>query len=150
MGDLDRISQGARASRKQIAVAESLTCGRLSSTIGAGEDASEWFRGGVVAYQTEIKERVLGVGEGVDPCSGACARQLAMGALDLLQADIALSITGVGGPEREGGHEPGTVYVGWTTATGTGARHFHFEGGPSEVIDASIEAALGILVELVG
>jgi len=149
MDDIDRIARGAQASQLQIAVAESLTCGRLASTIGAGDGASEWFKGGVVAYQTDIKEQLLGVRDGVDPCSAECARQLAAGTRRLLQADVAVSVTGVGGPDAEDGHAPGTVYVGWSVDGETDARRFSFDGDPGDVLDASVDAALGILSGLV-
>ena len=74
--DLERLGELARSRGLRVSVAESLTSGRLANTIGAGEGASGWFAGGIVAYFTEVKERVLGLTPGTDPTSAACAEQL--------------------------------------------------------------------------
>jgi len=89
---------------------------------------------------------VLGLEPGTDPCSPECAEQLAVGVRELLGADLAVSTTGVGGPGPEDGHEAGTVYVGWSTAHGTGHRAFMFDGGPDEVLEQTVAAALLELV----
>ncbi|WP_454157443.1 CinA family protein [Microbacterium lacticum] len=60
MTDVTALSDIARRRRLRVAVAESLTSGALASAVGAGEGASTWFCGGVVAYLPEVKERVLG------------------------------------------------------------------------------------------
>lgn len=146
---LDLISTHARRSGVRIAVAESLTSGALASRIGAGERASEWFAGGVVAYQVRTKHDVLGVPEHVDPCSAECAELLADGVRRLLRADIAVSATGVGGPEPEGGHTPGTVYLGWVSDGSSGHRLLQLDGGPEEVLDGTVNAAVELLADLV-
>lgn len=143
--DIERLSDLARERGLRVAVAESLTSGQLASTVGAGADASEWFAGGIVAYLTDVKERVLGLIPGTDPCSAACAEQLATGARDLLDADLCVSTTGVGGPDPEGGHAPGTVYLGWATADAVGHRRLALTGDPEEVLAATVEAAVRLL-----
>lgn len=145
MSDLTTLSALARARGIRICVAESLTSGQLANTVGAGESASEWFAGGIVAYFTEVKERVLGLGPGTDPCSAECAEQLARGARELFDADLCVSTTGVGGPEPQDGHPPGTVYLGWATATDAGHRRLDLDGDPPEVLEGSVAAALRLL-----
>ena len=145
MEELVRVSDIARERRLRVCVAESLTSGRLANTVGAGGDASEWFAGGIVAYFTEVKERVLGLRPGTDPCSASCAEQLAAGALALFDADICIATTGVGGPGPEGGHPAGTVYLGWATAEGTGHRALSLAGGPDQVLDDTTAAAVRLL-----
>ncbi|MGB3375498.1 MAG: CinA family protein, partial [Microbacterium sp.] len=61
MDDVTQLSDLARARGLRVAVAESLTSGTLAGAIGEGEQASEWFAGGVVAYMVDTKERVLGL-----------------------------------------------------------------------------------------
>src|SRR5687767_1949562 len=73
----DRIADAALRRHARVGIAESLTCGLLASELGKGHDAAEWFAGGVVAYQTDVKQHVLKVRAGVDPCSAECAEQLA-------------------------------------------------------------------------
>ncbi|WP_336643450.1 CinA family protein [Microbacterium sp. MMO-113] len=85
--DLEHLGELARSRGLRVSVAESLTSGRLANTIGAGEGASGWFAGGIVAYFTEVKERVLGLTPGTDPTSAACAEQLASGARELFDAE---------------------------------------------------------------
>lgn len=143
-----RLSDLARDRALTIAVAESLTSGLLASRIGEGEEAAEWFCGALVAYRTDVKVDVLGVPEGTDPCSADCARQLARGVRTLLHADVAVSTTGVGGPDPEDGHPPGTVFVGWADATGSGAELLHLDGDPDEVLHATVERALERLVRV--
>jgi len=109
---VDALSATARANGIRIAVAESLTCGTLAATIGKGSAADEWFAGGVIAYQTRTKRRLLGLAPGVDPVSAACAERLTSGVRSLLEAEIGVSTTGVGGPEDQDGHPAGTVHIG--------------------------------------
>jgi PncC family amidohydrolase len=146
MDEVQQLSDLARARVLRIAVAESLTSGTLAGTIGDGPQASEWFAGGIVAYMVASKERVLGLAPGTDPCSAACAEQLARGARDLFDVDIAVSTTGVGGPDAEDGHPAGTVFLGWATRTGAGHRQLHIDGDPEHVLSSTVEAAVRMLV----
>lgn len=149
MDDIERLAKAASGRGITVALAESLTSGLLASTVGKGEDASRWFAGGIVAYLTEVKEQVLGLAPGTDTCSPECAEQLAAGARSLLSADITVSTTGVGGPEMEDGHAPGTVYLGWATAAGTGHRLLRLDGDPQQVLDDTTSAAVALLADLV-
>lgn len=146
----ERLAEAAKRRGIRIAVAESLTCGLLATTIGEASEAESWFAGGVVAYQTEVKESVLGLKPGTDTCSAACAEQLARGVRDLLSADIAVSTTGVGGPDPQDGHAPGTVYLGWSSAEGAGHRRFEFAGSPEQVLRQTVNEALALLLDTVG
>ena len=94
-----------------LAVAESLTGGLVASRIVAVPGSSEWFRGGVVAYASEVKFDLLGVPNGPVVCEAA-AVAMADGVRRLLGADVGLSTTGVAGPTDQEGHPPGTVWLG--------------------------------------
>ena len=145
-----RIAQAALAGHVTVAVAESLTCGALVNTLGLGEQSATWLAGAVVAYQTGVKVDVLGLDPDVDPCSAECAVQLAVGVRELLGADVAVAATGVGGPDPEDGHEPGTVYIGWAREAEHGHRGFDFTGDPAEVLEQTVGAALGALEGILG
>src|SRR4051794_7592107 len=132
------VARGAMHSARRIGVAESLTCGLLATTIGKGEKASEGFAGGIVAYGMDVKERVLQVRPGTDPCSAECAEQLAVGAREVLRTDVAVSTTGVGGPDPEDGHAAGTVFLGWATAEASGHRLLELDGEPEEILAATV------------
>lgn len=142
---LEKIGDAAVRGGVRIAIAESLTCGRLASTIGATEEASDWFAGGVVAYQMQTKHDVLGIPSSLDPCSAECAEGLASGVRTLLGADVAVAATGVGGPDPEDGHPPGTVYIGWSTRDGQGHRLLELEGDPDDVLDGTVDGAIRLL-----
>jgi nicotinamide-nucleotide amidase len=129
----------------KVAVAESLTSGSLASQLGAATNASEWFAGGVVAYATAVKVRVLGVDPG-PVVNARCARQMARGAVSVTQADFAVSTTGVGGPDPDEGQPPGTVFMAVASADGEKVAEHHFEGDPGEVVQAATLEALRMLL----
>ncbi|WJL96865.1 CinA family protein [Microbacterium sp. ET2] len=148
MDAVEALAQRAQDRGARLAVAESLTCGLLASTIGKGESAQEWFAGGVICYALDVKERLLGLEPGTDPCSPECAEQLARGVRQLIVADVAVSVTGVGGPQPSDGHPAGTVYVGWADDTGTGHRMLELDtDDPGEVLEASVDAALHVFLD---
>jgi nicotinamide-nucleotide amidase len=147
---IQNVAEAARGKGIRVAVAESLTCGLLAGTIGKGANAEEWFAGGIIAYQTRTKVSVLGVTPGLDPVSADCAEQMARGARDLLDSDIAVSTTGVGGPGSDGEHPAGTVFLGWATAHGTGHSRLALAGDdPEKILEASVDEAIVLLASLV-
>jgi nicotinamide-nucleotide amidase len=149
--DLERLEAELDRRGSVLAVAESLTGGALASALARRPGAREWFRGGTVAYQLAVKQRLLGVTEGVDPCSAECAVQLADGAAALFSADVGISVTGVGGPDAEDGHPAGTVFVGARVDGRTHWRQHAFRGEPAEVVERSVAAAVALAVsELCG
>jgi nicotinamide-nucleotide amidase len=92
-------------------VAESLTGGLIASRLVNVAGASSWFRGGVVAYDSQVKFDVLDVP--VEPVvTEAAAAAMAEGAARVTGADVGLGITGVAGPDDQEGVAPGTVFVG--------------------------------------
>lgn len=99
-----------------LAVAESCTAGFLSKVITDVPGSSRYYLGGVVAYSNAIKKNILNVSvetlDAYGSVSGETALEMARGVKEKLQSDIALSITGIAGPE--GGTEEkavGTVYI---------------------------------------
>lgn len=94
-----------------LAVAESVTGGLIASRLVNVVGASQWFRGGVVSYASEVKYDLLGVTPG--PVVAASAvEEMAVGVRRALASDVGLSISGVAGPEPQDGHDPGTIFVG--------------------------------------
>ncbi len=137
---------------KTLATAESCTGGGIGSAITAVSGSSSVYRGGVVSYQNEIKRDILGVFERdletLGPVSGPVAEQMAMGVRKVLQADVAVSVTGLAGPGGDTfGNPVGTVYIGYADETGAFARKFLFAGNREEVRNQAIENALKILLE---
>lgn len=100
---------------RSVATAESLTGGQLGSTITAIPGASKIYRGGVIAYATDLKTDLLGVSQSLLTEGGAVQAQVALematGAAQRLDAEFGLAVTGVAGPDSQDGHLPGTVFV---------------------------------------
>ena len=145
----EQVAELARSRGLRIAVAESLTAGRLSSMLGRGANASAWYRGGVVAYDEDVKFRVLGVTPG-PVVTDLCAREMAEGVRRLLAADVALGITGVGGPGPEEDCPPGTVHLAVAGLDGTTSLHACLPGNPSEVVEEATRLALDELARTLG
>jgi nicotinamide-nucleotide amidase len=143
-GVAEQIAAHAAALEVEVAVAESLSSGGIANTLGAASEASEWFKGGVVAYAESVKRDVLGVTAPVIT-SAQCARELATGVAQLLGAGAAVAVTGVGGPESVDGQPPGTVYIAVACLGTLEDRQYDFEGDPPEVVHQTIGHALQLL-----
>ncbi|WP_127487549.1 competence/damage-inducible protein A [Paenibacillus ehimensis] len=106
-------------SGQKLAVAESCTGGLLSDLLTAVPGSSQSFLGGVICYSVALKHKLLGVpmdlleGPGAPGAvSEETAAELARNTLRLLDADVAVSITGVAGPDETEGKPVGLVYAG--------------------------------------
>ena len=124
-----------------LAVAESMTGGLAASRLVNVEGCSAWFRGGVVAYDSEVKYEVLGVPEG-PVVSEPAAAAMAEGVRKLLGADVGLSITGVAGPEPQEGVEPGNAFVGISIEGSTDVGHIYFPGSRERVRQLAVISML--------
>src|SRR5689334_21195233 len=94
-----------------VAVAESITGGELAHALVALPGSGEWFKGGVVAYDSAIKHDLLGVDEG-PVVSPDAAIQMASGVARLMDADVGIATTGCSGPEPMEEQPVGTLWVG--------------------------------------
>ena len=101
-----------RPKRRTLAVAESLTCGRVQARIGQISGASEFFLGGITTYSLEQKVKHLGVDRAaaaaVNSVSVAVAEQMARGVCTLFGSDLGLATTGYAEPfdPAQGGASP--------------------------------------------
>ena len=94
-----------------LGLAESVTGGLIGGRITNVAGASEVFRGGIISYASQIKFDMLDVDEG-PVVSEKAAVQMALGAQRVLGVDVALSVTGVAGPEMQDGRDVGTLCIG--------------------------------------
>ena len=139
------IARLAVKTKRTVAVAESLTGGAICAQLAAAPDAADWFRGGIVAYAADVKFDVLGVQPGA-VITQRCAISMAEGAARLLDADIAVAATGVGGPDPVEGQASGTVCLAATTKDGvTLSAEHHFDGAPEVVVASAVRSALDLL-----
>lgn len=144
-------SDPARAVARQldgraVAVAESCTAGRIAASLAAVERATEFLRGGLTAYQEEVKRTLLGV-RADSVLSEEAAAEMAAGIAQLLQAEVAVGTTGVAGDAAIDGVEPGTVFVATRVDGTTRCTTLHLDGDPDEVCDRAAHRALALLAE---
>lgn len=136
--------------------AESCTGGLLAATMTEIAGASEWFEGAFVTYRLTAKTAMVGVSEEMLASHGAVsepvARAMAEGALCNSGADIAVSITGVAGPDGGDVVAPvGTVWFAWAIREGSAIRcvqtaEHHLSGSRQAVRAEAVRVALeGVL-----
>lgn len=139
----------------KLIFAESLTGGDLSSAIVSIAGASKVFLGSIVAYDTSVKLQLLSVDPSVLAKHGAAsaqvAQQMSEGAKLLASAGesgesvVAVSTTGVAGPETQDGVAVGTVFIGLVAFGFQEVQEFHFEGGRQSIREQTVDAALAML-----
>jgi len=127
-----------------LATAESVTGGLVGARLTGIPGASDVFRGAIVSYATEVKQSLLGVGEG-PVVSETAARQMAHGVRERLGADVGLSLTGVAGPDEQDGQPVGTLYVGMVGPGFDEVRHARLPGQRELMRQFSVITSLGFL-----
>ena len=142
----------ARLRGKTLATAESCTGGGIGAALTSVSGSSAVYKGGIISYTNEIKHRILGVGEDTLATFGAVsapvAREMAIGARNVLAADIAVSVTGLAGPGGdEYGNPVGTVFIGYSDMYVTLSREFHFCGDRDAVRRQAVAAALELILK---
>jgi nicotinamide-nucleotide amidase len=134
-----------------VAVGESCTGGQLGAAFVAAPGASDYFRGGCIAYADQAKTSLLGVApdllERFGSVSEAVAAAMALGAQEALAADIALSTTGVAGPGGGTAEKPvGLVFVGMALPGGVvTVRRLDWPGAREAIQRRAVIAALTML-----
>lgn len=137
---------------KTLVTAESCTGGGIGAALTQVPGSSSVYKGGIISYTNWVKHHLLGVEEEVLETFGAVsdpvARAMAEGARRSLQADVAVSVTGLAGPGGdEYGNPVGTVFIGYSDETITLARKFIFPGDREAVRSAAIREALKLILE---
>ena len=135
-----------------LVTAESLTGGGIGAALTAVPGASDVFKGGVISYTDNVKEKVLDVApeilESYGAVSALTAGAMASGVRKLLDADVAVSVTGLAGPGGdEFGNPVGTVFLGFSGQVKSLVIECHFEGNREEVRAQTISAALKLVLE---
>lgn len=137
---------------RTLVTAESLTGGGIGASLTAVPGASEVYKGGVISYVNEVKQQVLGVSAEILDQYGAVSAQtaeaMARGVRKLMQADVAVSVTGLAGPGGdEFGHPVGTVCIGFDSASCSVVNVYHFTGNREEIRTQTIRAALDLILK---
>ena len=133
-----------------VAVAESITGGLIGATLTTPMGASKAFRGGVIAYATELKARLLGVPEDLLAREGAVhpevAAAMAEGVRKLTGADYGLAVTGVAGPDIQDGKAVGTVHIGLAGPSGRiWHRDIQLSGSREDIRNETSKEAIDLL-----
>ena len=137
---------------RTLVTAESLTGGGIGSALTAVPGSSEVYKGGIISYTNRVKHDLLGVPDEILEIHGAVseptAAAMAQGARMLLQADAAVSVTGLAGPGGDNyGNPVGTVFIGYSDANITCVKQCFFTGSREEIRTQTIEAALCLVLE---
>ena len=137
-----------------LATAESLTGGLLAARLTDVPGASRSFVGGVVSYATRVKVSVLDVPTAVVDTHGVvseeCARAMAHGVRQRLDATWGLATTGVAGPDEQEGRPVGTVWVAVAGPDRVETRELALDGDRVAIRQATCEAVLGLLEGMLG
>ena len=144
------LGQSLRSRRCRMATAESCTGGLVACTLTDVAGSSEWFEGGVVAYDNRVKMRLLGVPEEIlvrhGAVSQACVESMVQGVCTLMDVPVGLAISGIAGRGRGTPDKPvGTVWVAWQSAGRVWSREFSFDGSRREIKMQSMRAAIAEL-----
>lgn len=151
--DVERLIARLRELGWTVGVAESLTGGLVVSALVAVPGASDVVRGGLVAYATELKHRLLGVDETLLDAHGAVhprvARQMADGVRVRLgeddePCDVGIATTGIAGPDSPDGQPVGTVHIAVSTPLGTRVESLELAGTRDEIRSEATRRALQI------
>ncbi|OKL47517.1 hypothetical protein BSR29_03625 [Boudabousia liubingyangii] len=138
-----------------LGTAESLTGGALCSAFAEIPGASHVLIGSIVAYQPEIKSRLLGVDEYLladhGPYNHQTVQQMARGICRVLGTKIGLATSGVAGPSDDQGTPAGTCFIALAAPEGyLQSREINAEGDRNSVRQASVDAALELLAQYLG
>ncbi|MCB0998473.1 MAG: CinA family protein [Ilumatobacteraceae bacterium] len=145
----ERLVRRLLARNVRVATAESLTGGLASHVLVDVPDSGEVHLGGVVAYDSEAKRRVLGVGDG-PVVSGRCAQEMAAGVQRLFGAPCAIAFTGVAGPAEQEGLPVGTVFIAARAGERSAVVGRRFDGDPDEIRLQAVCQGVDLLTELLG
>jgi nicotinamide-nucleotide amidase len=133
-----------------VATAESITGGLLAATITAVPGASACYRGGIIAYATEVKRRLLDIPDDVLRVHGAVSAETAVamagGARTRLASTFGTATTGVAGPDASEGKPLGLVHVAVVGPRGNSTRMHHFAGNRSVIQKNAVDAVLNLLL----
>lgn len=137
---------------KTLATAESLTGGGIGAALTAVPGSSAVYKGGIISYTNWVKQNLLGVApEVLERCgavSAPVAEAMAAGVRERLRSDVAVSVTGLAGPDGdEYGNPVGTVFIGYRDGENSEVLQCLFRGTREEIRRQTVEAALELVLK---
>ncbi|PCI00286.1 MAG: damage-inducible protein CinA [Alphaproteobacteria bacterium] len=147
MDTIKALFDALEAKHWTITTAESCTGGMIAGAITDVSGSSAYFDRGFVTYSNEAKMEMLDVNPITIKAYGAvseqCARLMARGAYAHSKADIAISVTGIAGPDGGSDEKPvGLVYIGLATDDHAEVHEHNFNGDRASIRTQTVEAAL--------
>lgn len=141
-----------RLKSKTLSTAESLTGGGIGAALTAVPGSSAVYKGGIISYTNEIKQKLLGVSqvslEHYGAVSPWVAGEMVRGVRKLMNTDIAISVTGLAGPGGdEFGRPVGTVFIGYEDSQRSVVEPHCFEGDRESIRNQTIKAALELILK---
>jgi len=135
---------------KTICTAESVTGGKIASTLVSVQGASAYFNGGIIAYSAVMKQQLLNVDENLinkhSVVSEEVAKAMAKNAREILKTDFAIAVTGNAGPTTDNNNkEVGVVYIAIASENATICHEFNFGQPREKVILRTVNKSLEIL-----
>jgi len=149
-----QLGEALKAHRMLLATAESCTGGGVAQAVTEVPGSSAWFERGFVTYSNLSKQQMLGVREATLKQHGAVSemtvREMVAGALQYSAAQVALSVSGVAGPDGGTIEKPvGTVWFAWGIKDGeTRAQRYQLGGNRAEVRAQAVRIALQGVVNM--
>ena len=137
---------------KTLVTAESCTGGGIGTALTAVPGSSAVYKGGIISYTNEVKIQQLGVDpalfDSVGAVSAEVAEAMAIGVRKVLNADVAVSVTGLAGPDGdEFGNPVGTVFIGYTDGEKSFSKACYFTGDRASIREQTVLAALEIILQ---
>lgn len=147
---ITNISQKLRENNLTITLAESCSGGLISAAFTEIPGASDIFDCSFVTYSNQSKKNILSVNTDILERFGAVSSQtahaMAIGAQKISNSNIALSVTGIAGPNSDSTQKKvGLVYIGLATKRHNLIRKFNFTGNRSEIRKQTLLAALEMI-----
>lgn len=136
----------------KLTIAESCTGGAISEAITSVSGSSQWFEFGFVTYANSAKRQLLGVSEETLEQYGAVSeqvvKQMAQGAIKQSEADYAIAVSGVAGPDGGTEEKPvGTVWVCWQTPSQIWTHKLVLSGDRQAVRTKAVKKSLQQLLQ---
>lgn len=137
---------------KTISTAESLTGGKIASSLVSIPGSSKYFLGSIVAYQEEVKVEFLNVSKDSiqenTTVSAEVAEQMAKGALEKFTTDYSIAVTGNAGPTTDNNDKTvGLVYIAIATKEAVKSFEFNFGQPREKVINKTVNKSLELLLK---
>ena len=137
---------------KKLVTAESCTGGGIGAALTSVPGSSDVYKGGVICYTNWVKNHILGVPNELLKSAGAVsapvAEAMANGVRIALDADVAVSVTGLAGPGGDDfGNPVGTVFIGYCDSGKVLSKEYHFNGDRASIRDQAVKSALTLILE---